>query len=134
MRVMKCADQILPRAQVNGGFAADGGVHLRQYGGGNLNQVDAPHVERCHEAGDVAHHAAAEGDDDGISVGAQAAQLLGQLFHRGQLLVAFAVGHFHDFRGESGGRQRGHQLFPPLAADGRDRDHEQPLMFRGGDH
>ena len=38
-------DQIFSGAQVDPGFAADGGVHLRQHGGGNLHQFEAAHVE-----------------------------------------------------------------------------------------
>ena len=62
--VVKCADQIFSRAQIDGGLAADGGVHLREDRGGNLYQVEAAHVERGHQATDVAHYAASECDDD----------------------------------------------------------------------
>ena len=91
-------DQVFAGAQVDPGFASDGGIHLRQHGGGNLHQFEAAHVERCQQTGHVANDAASESHDHGISVCAQAAQLLGQLFYRGQLLVAFAIGHFYDFR------------------------------------
>ena len=47
--------------------------------------------------------------------------------------MAFAIGHFDDLGDESRGRQRGRQLFPPFAADGRDGDDEQALMFRAED-
>ena len=89
--------RFLPARRLTRGLAADGGIHLRENGGGNLHQVDAAHVERCHQAGDVADHAASEGDDDGIPVRAQTAQLLGQFFYRGQLFVAFAIGHLQRF-------------------------------------
>ena len=129
--MMKGSDQIFPGAQVDPGLAADGGVHLREHRGGNLYQVDAAHVERGQQAGNVAYDAASESNDDGISVRAQAAQLLGQFLNRGQLFVAFAIGHFQNFRGNPAAEREAGQFFSPLAADGRDGDDEQALMFRG---
>ena len=41
-RLKKDARQVFARLQVNGGFSADGGIHVRQQCGGHLDIADAP--------------------------------------------------------------------------------------------
>ncbi len=57
------ADVVLALGQVNAGLAADRRVNHRQQGGGDVHQPDAALVGGGDEAGQVAHHAAPEGDD-----------------------------------------------------------------------
>jgi len=61
-RLVKRADQVLAARVVDRGLAADAGVHVGLDGGGALGKRDAAHPCGSHEAGEVADHAAAEGD------------------------------------------------------------------------
>ena len=63
-RLVECADEILARLEVQADFAAHGAVHLRQERGGHLHERQAPQVSGRHETRQVAHYAAAEGDDE----------------------------------------------------------------------
>ena len=63
LRLEKNAGQILPRAEINGGFAADGGIHGGQKGGGHLNTADAPQEHAGGKAGHIAGDAAAQSDN-----------------------------------------------------------------------
>ena len=74
--MVKRANQILSRTQVNPGLTTNRGIHLSQHSGGDLHQVDATHVERCQQTSYVAHHAASESNDDRAPIGAQVTQLL----------------------------------------------------------
>ena len=61
-RLVEGAGQVLAGLQVHAGLAADAAVHLRQQRGGHLHEGHAAHRDRRGEAGEVAHHAAAERD------------------------------------------------------------------------
>ncbi len=74
--VVEAANQVLAGGEVYPGLAADGGVYLREEGGGDLDVGDAAHVDGGEEAGDVAQDAAAEGDEERVAVGS----VLGELF------------------------------------------------------
>ena len=121
---MEGAEQILAFGEVDPGFAADGGVHLRQKGGGNLHDVNAAHVNGCEEAGDVADNAATEGDNGGLAVGAAAHQLGGEVADGFERLGALAVGHFDDGVREFSLGERGGERFGPVFPDRRNRDDE----------
>src|SRR5206468_1735052 len=54
------ADQVLGARMIDRRLAADGGVDLRQHGGGELDEVDATHVRGGDEAGHVTDGAPAE--------------------------------------------------------------------------
>src|SRR5262249_18920347 len=60
---MERSDEILSRAMVHTGLAADAGVDLSQQRGRDLNDRDPPHVYRCDEACDVPNDTAAQGND-----------------------------------------------------------------------
>ncbi len=62
-RLVERADEILTLGQVDAGLAADGAVDHGEERGGNLDEGDTAQVARGDEAGEVAHHAAAETDD-----------------------------------------------------------------------
>ena len=55
--------EVLPGGKINGCFAAHGGIHGGKQGRGNLNEADAPQVACGGETRQIAHHAAAESDD-----------------------------------------------------------------------
>ena len=58
-RLTECAYQILPGRQVNGGFAAHGGIYRGQKGSGDLDIGNAPEIGGSHKAGHIANHTAA---------------------------------------------------------------------------
>src|SRR5579863_4928311 len=70
--VMIGSQQILPSPEVDSGFAANGCIHLSEDGGWDLHQIDASHVERGEQTGDVADDAAAERNENSFSVGPEA--------------------------------------------------------------
>ena len=55
--------EVLPGGEINGGFAAHGGIHGGKQGRGNLNEADAPKVACGGESRQITHHAAAQSDD-----------------------------------------------------------------------
>ena len=63
-RLVERADQVLARLQVHADFAADGAVHLGEQGGRHLHEGHAAQIGSGHESRQVAHHAAAERDDE----------------------------------------------------------------------
>ena len=62
------AENILYAAVVDGGFAADGTVHLREQGRRNLYEAGAAHVQRGGKSRHVPDDAAAQSHDDGGAV------------------------------------------------------------------
>ena len=88
--------RFLPASEVDAGLAADGGVDLREEGGGDLDVADAAHVDGGEEAGDVADDAATEGEEEGVAVGSGGGELLGEGFDAGHALVALACGKEED--------------------------------------
>ena len=71
-RLMEAADQVLADRQVDAGLAADGGVHLRQQRGGDLQHRNAAHEDGGQKSAHVGDDAAAEGDDHAGAVAARA--------------------------------------------------------------
>ena len=57
------ARQVLSGGKVDGGLAAHGGVHLGEEGGGDLDVIHPPQHGGGGKSRQVAHHAAAQGDD-----------------------------------------------------------------------
>ena len=93
---MEASDEILAGGEIGAGFAADRGVDLGEQGGGDLNVVDAAHVDGGEEAGEVADDAAAESDEDGGAVGARFSQFRGEAFDLREALEALAGGQEED--------------------------------------
>ena len=104
------SEQVLPRSEIYSGLAADRCIHLGEDRGGDLNQVDATHVERGEQPGDVADYASAERDQDGFAVGAQADQSFRHGFNGGQFLGRLAVGNLQNLGFEARGNQRFQQF------------------------
>ena len=55
--------EVLPGGEINGCFAAHGGIHGGKQSRGNLNEADASQIACGGEACQIAHHAAAQSDD-----------------------------------------------------------------------
>ena len=71
---MEGTDQVLALRQIHRGLAADRGIDHRQQAGRQLYAVDAAHPAGGGKPGQVADHAAAQGQHAGITGGAQAGQ------------------------------------------------------------
>ena len=103
--LMKGADQVLAPGRVDGGLAAHRGVHLRKQGGRDLHEIDAALVDRRGETGEVAHHAAAEGDDQISAVQFKGQQIVADPRQHVEALGAFTGGNQHRRRADPLGRQ-----------------------------
>ena len=75
-------------AQVDGSLAADGGIHLRKHRRGAVYKVDAAHIAGGAKAAQVAHNAAAHGDQQ---VGAGHTKVQHRLQNLAVYLQAFAA-------------------------------------------
>ena len=85
-------DEVLAARMVDAGLAAHGGIDLRQQRGRNLHIAHAALVARGGEAGDVAHHPAAQGKHGGIPVQFRLDQSVEHPAGGLQCFVLFAVG------------------------------------------
>ena len=65
---MEGTDHVLVLTEIHTGLAADGGIHLGQQRGGDLNKADAPHVGRCGKTSHIPDDAAAEGNQKIIPI------------------------------------------------------------------
>ena len=119
------SEQVLPRSEIYSGLAADGCIHLGEDRGGNLNQVDATHVERGEQPGDIADYASAERDQDGFAVCAQTDQSFRHGFNGGQLLGRLAVGNLQNLGFEARGAQRFQQFASGATANRGNRNHKK---------
>ena len=76
--VVEGTKKVFAALEVDAGFAADGGVHLSEESGGDLNDGDAAHEDGGEKAADVSADAAAEGDDNARTVCATGEHLVGE--------------------------------------------------------
>lgn len=93
--LIKRTNHVLAERMVDGGLAAYRGVHLRQQGGGNLDERCAALVAGGGKAGHVADNAAAQGDQGGLALGIGTQQRVENQIERLPVLVRFAIGQ-HD--------------------------------------
>ena len=91
-RLVKRADQIFALRQVDARFAADRGIHLREQGGRDLAERHAAQEGRRGKAGDVAHHAAAQRDDQILAGHARGEHVVVDALHGRKTLVLLARG------------------------------------------
>ena len=68
--MMEAADEVFAFGKIDAGFAADGGIDLGEECGGHLNVVDSAHEDRGEESANVAHDAAAKGDQQRAAIAA----------------------------------------------------------------
>ena len=88
--------QIFTCGQVDGGLAADAGIHRRQKGGGHLDEPHAPLVAGGGKARQIANHAAAQGHED-IGPGQMVFSQKVQQFQNGfPILAGFPGGEYED--------------------------------------
>nr|GEU28520.1 hypothetical protein [Tanacetum cinerariifolium] len=104
-RLVKRADHVLAQRMVDAGLAAHRRIDLRQQGGGHLDKVHAAHIAGGGVPGEVADHAAAEGDQRGLAVGLVGQQGVEDLHQAGPVLELFAVGQHHRHHLLAGGAQ-----------------------------
>ena len=65
------AHDVLRLAQINGGLAADGRIHLGQRGGGTVDEINAAHIAGGAEPAQIAHNTAAHGHQQILAVHAE---------------------------------------------------------------
>ena len=70
-------------------------IDLGEEGGRHLHDADASPQDARGEAGQISHHAAAEGDDAVAALDAELEQLLAQPIQHGKALARFARCHDH---------------------------------------
>ena len=87
--LMEGSDQVLAAGVVHARFAADGGIHHRQQGGGHLHNGDAPQPGGGGKAGHIPHHATTEGNDQGAPFEFLAEGGIMNLRHRGRGFLGF---------------------------------------------
>ena len=121
--LMKGADQVLAGFEIDADFAADRAVHLRQQGGGHLHERDAAQINRGDKSGQIAHDAAAQGDDEGFAFQAVRGQLVAGGLDHFEALGSFAMRHANQPRFKSGGTERGQNRFGVEARHAVVRDH-----------
>ena len=88
---MERSEQILAGSQVHAGLAADGRVDLGEQRSGHLDNGHAAHKGCREEAGHVGDDTSAEANDKARAIGTGFGHLLGERFHFGEALAAFAA-------------------------------------------
>ena len=63
--MMPRPDHVFPRGRVYRGFPANGAVDLREQGRRHLHIRNSAMINRRDKSGEVAHHSAAQGDEEG---------------------------------------------------------------------
>ena len=92
-RLVKGAEHVLALDMVDGGLAADRGVHLRKQRGRHLQQGHAALVDRGGKPGQIADHPAAERDDERIAAAARCQQRVEHALQARPALRLLAVVH-----------------------------------------
>ena len=100
---MKGPDKVFALGEVDADFAADAGIDLGEESGGDLDEVDAPHVTCGGESRDISDEAPAERDDEGPSIEARGEHFVVEAFDGLKGLVLLPGGKGQDVNGEAGG-------------------------------
>src|SRR5882762_8012242 len=90
---MEGADEVLRLWMIDRRLAAARGIDHGEDGRGKLDEVDAAHVGRGDEPGDIAHGSAPEGENRGGPVEAQREQLVPALLGDRERLGRLALRH-----------------------------------------
>ena len=101
-RLVERADQVLAERMVDADLAADRAVYLRQQRRRHVHQGDAAQEAGRGKAGGVADDAATDGNHGAAAVGAALDERVVDARHRGQRLVALAVGDEDRLTGDRG--------------------------------
>ena len=91
-RGMKSADQVLAHRMVDADLSADGTVDLRKKRRRHLNDWNTTEVRGRGKPGDIAGHAAANGEERARSIGVSADERIVDTANGRELFVALAVG------------------------------------------
>ena len=102
---MEGADQVFARGQVGPRFAADARVDHRQEGRGQVEPTNAAEPGRGRETGEVAHHAAAQGDDQCAAFHPGREHRAPDALHGGEGLVLFPGGNLEGRNLTAQGRE-----------------------------
>jgi hypothetical protein len=89
------ADQVLALGRIDAGLAADGTIDLGKQGRGDLHEAHAAAQDARGKAGQIANHAAAEGDDEVAALQAQRQKLLAQWLQFTETLGFFSCRKDH---------------------------------------
>src|SRR6266568_4490810 len=108
-RLMKGADEVLAGRNIHADFAADRAVHLGEQSRGHLQERDAAQIGGCHKAGDVTHHAAAEGDDERAAFEPMFGRVAVAALNGVEALGSFAGRKGHHGADEAGLFEAGHR-------------------------
>ncbi len=95
LRLPECANDVFQRPQVHGCLPAYRGIHLGEYSGGDVVEVDAPHVDRCAESRQVSADPATDSHHGVFTRHAGFGHLFEHLLHRSQVLGSLAMGNRH---------------------------------------
>src|SRR5206468_2194013 len=129
--MMKRSQQVLACAKICAGLATNRRIYLRKQSGRNLKQLDASHVHRREESGEVADYSAPESDHGSIAIRAFGRHALSQLFYRGKSLASLSVSKFKNRVIDLRVRERLLQLRAPRAQHRLNRHHKTPRLPRG---
>ena len=119
------ADQVLGARVVDGGLAAARGIHLGEQRGGDLDEIDPPHVGRRGEAREIAHGATSHGHDRRGAVTARLQEVIPDLAEDVERLGLLALGQQHLRHFEAGRDEAPRHRFavqPPDGRVGQERD------------
>ncbi len=111
------ADQIFAVRGIDAGLAADRGIDLRQHGGRNLHEIHAAPQARGGEAGEIAHHAAAERDQQVAALHARVQRGFAKLLEVRKILGRFAGRQDQAAVAHAGGVEAGFERREPERAD-----------------
>ncbi len=115
--LVKRSDQVLAARRVDRGLAAHRGIDLSQQGGRNLHEADAALIDGRRETGEVADHAAAEGDDQIAAIELEIQQPVAEIGEAVEALGGFARRDDQGVSGNSVGLQSPDQPRPMQGAD-----------------
>ena len=90
------ADDVFRLAQIHRRLAADGGVDHGERGGGAVDEVDAPHIDGGGKARQIAHDAAAHGDDEVAAAHIELQHLAQDTFQNLHALAGLTLRHGDD--------------------------------------
>eukprot|EP01136_Pigoraptor_vietnamica_P022416 Opistho-1_new@73549 len=129
--LMEGADQILARAAVDRGLAADRAVDLSQQGGRDLHEVAAALQDRAGETDEIADHAPAQCDDMVAAFDAEIEQTVEQRFELVPALGAFAGGEGDRLARSARSSEHCGEPLCVLCDIGVGHDHEGTLAGKG---
>ena len=124
--LMEGTDQILATRGVNRRLAADRGIDLGQQGGRDLDEVDATHIERSRQPGQIADNPATEREDQIPPVESEGQQPVDHPLQLGEGFGGLARRHGQQSRPDPGRFKRRQHRGPMQGRDRLVRDDDGP--------